>query len=64
MTKALVESGCSVSLITLGFSGELESYNGKILTANQIQLTVKRNAELVVQLEKFSPEFRVGFLIS
>ena len=70
MTKALVDSGSSISLIswsflnTLGFSGKMENYNGKILTANKTQLTVKGKAELIVQLEKFSPEFRVGFLIS
>ena len=69
MTKALVVRGSSVSLIswsflnTLSFSREMDNYKGKILTANKTQLTVKGKAELIVQLEKFSPEFRVGFLI-
>ena len=44
--------------------GKTESYSGKILTANKTELTVKGKAELIVQLEMFSPEFRVGFLIS
>ena len=70
MTKALVDSGSSVSLIswsflnTLGFSGKMENYNGKVLTANKTQVTVKGKAELIVQLEKFSPELQVGLLIS
>ena len=65
-----VDSGSSVSLIswsflnTLGFSGKMESYNGKNFNSKKTQLTVKGKAELIVQLEKFSPEFQVGFLIS
>ena len=70
MTKALVNSGSSVSLIswsflnTLGFSGKMEITIAKKLTANKSQLIVNGKAELIVQLEKISPEFRVGFLIS
>ena len=70
MTKELVDSGSSVSLVswsflyTLGFNGKMESNNGNILKANKTQLTVGGKAELIMQLDKFSPEFRVRFLIS
>ena len=48
----------------LGFSGEKENYNGKVLKTNKTQHTVKGKAELIVQLEESPPEFRVGFLMS
>ena len=47
MTKGLVDSGSIVLILswsflnTLGFSGKMEHYNGKILTATKTQLTVK-----------------------
>ena len=70
LTTALVDSGSSISLIswsylqTLTFSGKTEEYNGKILTANNSPLLIKGKVELIVQLEKFTPEFRATFLIS
>ena len=56
MTKGLVDSGSIVLIFswsflnTLGFSGKMEHYNGKILTATKTQLTVKGETELILQL--------------
>ena len=67
LTTALVDSGSSISLIswsylqTLTFSGKTEEYNGKILTANNSPLLIKGKVELIVQLQKFTPEFRATF---
>ena len=70
LTTALVDSGSSISLIswsylqTLTFSGKTEEYNGNILTPNNSPLLIKGKVELIVQLEKFTPEFGATFLIS
>ena len=70
LTTALVDSSSSISLIswsylqTLTFSGKTEEYNGKILTANNLPLLIKGKVELIVPLEKFTPEFRTTFSIS
>ena len=70
LASALVDSGSSVSLASwnilqsLGFVGVLEVYKGKILRANTTAMPVKRKAKLIVQLEKFAPEFGAALLLS
>ena len=66
----LVDSGTNVSLVSwnflqsVGFSGALEVYKDKNLTANSNSRSSKRKAELIVQLQAFAPEFWATLLIS
>ena len=57
LAVALVESGSSVPLVSsnflksLGFSGALEVYKGKVFTVKSTSMPAEK-AELLVQLEK------------
>ena len=65
-----MNSGSNVSLVSwtflqsLRFSGALEDYKGKILTANKTSLLVEGRAKLMKELEKIAPKFRAVFILS
>ena len=70
LTKALIDSGSSVNLLSnalyqqLGEPGQIRVCNKNIIAANNGKMPVKGSTAIQVQLQKFTPEITVEFPVT
>ena len=70
LIKALIDSGSSVNLLSdtiyqqLGETSQIRVCNKNIIADNNGKMPVKGSTAIQVQLQKFTPEITVDFLVS
>ena len=70
MKVGLVDSGSKVSLIrvellkTIGDTKRIDSYNNRVLAANNTSVKILGRVELLVQMKPKQPEFLHEFLVT